>query len=409
MTSLRAISTLQRKTKVIVLLLLIPFLSFPLMADSYRIAVCSANVSYEELFSSVLSSFSVVESRECLDARERRREREAEKEEAERITGLSREGKWEEPEKKEEERPDELEIEKVSVDLSPYFSFLSAGDEDALSYILNREKLDAVFCIDSVSDGEIDRINLLYNGKSIHTAWYSSAMLSAEEEILHHLLASIFLDDDYCLYRLVLSPENASVSLDGKLYDRKSDYIVLENGEHVFSLASYGYRKAEMKLTLDGTEEEIELSLEPDETFDLFISTLPYDAEIYLNGKRTEERLVRDVFSPYTVALSSPRFDGFSFQERQRNNVIKLEMEPLWRGQGDILEEKKGAFYSSLFYLLISFGGWSASSSVSVFVSPSLGEFSKVVFTGASIVSLVNLVRTAVDYYNTASSGRQGR
>lgn len=69
------------------------------------------------------------------------------------------------------------------------------------------------------------------------------------------------------------------------------------------------------------------------------------------------------------------------------------------------MKEKKSSFYASLFYTLLSFGGYAASESITNYYSAAVGNAGRVVFTGAVIVSLVNLIQNAVDYYNTAGTG----
>ena len=100
--------------------------------------------------------------------------------------------------------------------------------------------------------------------------------------------------------------------------------------------------------------------------------------------------------------------DGFlslSYQEKEKKDHITLTLPPLWTDSVNLMEEKKGDFYKNLFYLLLSFGGYTASSSISNLYSPTIGKVTQVVFTGLSFVSLINLIQSAYDYYNSSRIG----
>ena len=158
-------------------------------------------------------------------------------------------------------------------------------------------------------------------------------------------------------------------------------------------------------LVLDGSYDEIKLSLEESEPFVLSFSTYPFDADIYFNGIKVEKGIMDSARVPYIITLSSDRFSQYSYQERRELNHITLSMAPLWTESVDLLGQKKGEFYSSLFYVLLSFGGYTASNAITNYYSSTLGSFSKVVFTGCTVVSLVSLVQSAIDYYNAAQTG----
>ena len=67
--------------------------------------------------------------------------------------------------------------------------------------------------------------------------------------------------------------------------------------------------------------------------------------------------------------------------------------------------EKKNSFYRSILTSLLSFGGYTAVNAVENINGTSGPNALKVVFGGISIVSLINLVCTAIDYYESAGQG----
>ena len=406
MTSLKAISTLPRKSKLLLLLFIIILSAAPVSgAESFRVAVTGETDDYVSLLETVLSSIDIAGSDEVLTLRAERREIERERSLYARMTEESRSETWSETKETETEAPSSLPVEIVSADLSQYSEFLRKGDEYAYLYLRLLDSLDAIFYVKSESDGDSERIDILFNGRTIHSGWYNSALYSTEEDVLFSLLSSLLLPQGYSLYRITLTPENAALLVDGSVIENEGGYVILENGTHTFSLSSYGYRDAIYSVTLDGSVKDITLSLEKDESMELSLSTYPFDADIYLNGIRQSSRLMEGVYTPYVIALESEGFSQYTYQERRKDGRITLYMEPEWTEGNDLVTEKKGAFYASLFYTLLSFGGYTASSAVSTYYSAEYGSAMEVVFTGAMIVSLVNLLSTAVDYYNTARMG----
>ncbi len=406
MTSLKAISTLPRKSKLLLFLFIIILSAAPVSgAESFRVAVTGESDDYVSLLETVLSSIGIAGSDEALTLREERREIEKERTLYARMTEESRSETWSETKETETEAPSSLPVEIVSADLSQYSEFLRKGDGDAYLYLRTLDSLDAIFYVRSESDGDSERIDVLFNGRTIHSGWYNSALYESEEDVLFSLLSSLLLPSGYSLYRITLTPENAALLVDGSVIGNEGGYVILENGTHTFSLSSYGYRDAIYSVTLDGSVKDITLSLEKDESMVLSVSTYPFDADIYLNGIRQSSRLIEGVYTPYVITLEREGFSEYTYQERKKDGRITLYMEPEWTEGNDLVTEKKGAFYSSLFYTLLSFGGYTASSAVSTYYSSVYGSAMEVVFTGGMIVSLVNLLSTAVDYYNTARMG----
>lgn len=405
MTSLKAISTLQKKSKGILLLFLITLLSLPaLSAESLRVTVSGENEGYVTLLEDVLSSFTSVGSERVLSLYEERRVRSEKKAEMKRLTEESRNEKWTESVEKERKEYTLLDLEIVRPDLSKYSSFLSSSDSDAYTYVRAFYDIDAVFYVKAVPDGDIDYISLLFNGEEIHSAWYNTMTAADEEGILYSLLSSLLLSGSWHLYRLELNPVNAALLIDGKPLEDSSGYIILPDGEHTFHISLYGYREKEETLVLTG-EETLFFTLEEEEKRTLLVTTYPYSAELYYNGRKSGTKYLEGVVTPYIITLESPLFDDYSYQERRSYDHITLYQAPLWTESEDFMKEKKSAFYSSLFYTLLSFGGYAASESITNYYSAAAGNAGRVVFTGAVIVSLLNLIQNAVDYYNTAGTG----
>ncbi len=405
MTSLKAISTLSRKTKVLLVLLLFLISASTLHAETFRVMVCGDNDEYITLFNTVLSSFKSVGSSEIISLREERRERENRIEKYKTLTSESQSEKFSTAKEDETPSPFELlDIETVTLDFSSYESFLSSGDTDAYDYVRTKNSIDGIFYISSMPYDDMAFVELFFNGKVIHSAWFNTVTSSSEENVLYTLLSSLLLGDEWHLYTLDLNPVDSTILVDGTEY-AGDGYLILEDGTHTFTLSSYGYRDSVITLVLDGSYSEIKLSLEESEPFVLSLTTYPFDADIYFNGIKMEKGLIDLARVPYIITLSSGRFSQYSYQERRELNHITLTMAPLWTESADLLTEKKGKFYSSLFYVLLSFGGYSASNAITNFYSSQLGSFSKVVFTGCTVVSLVNLVQCAIDYYNAAQTG----
>ena len=79
---------------------------------------------------------------------------------------------------------------------------------------------------------------------------------------------------------------------------------------------------------------------------------------------------------------------------------MRISLKPEWTSDSSILEKKKNSFYSSIFTTLLSFGGMVASEAVDKINGGTTAALSRVVLKGVSIVSLINMFRTAVDYYS---------
>lgn len=405
MTSLRAISTLLKKTKVFLLLLFI--LSSSLWADSFFYALDGESEKYCSLLSSVLSSFTVTDSSWAIEMRDKRREREENIEEKKRITLLSQKEEVVTLKEKSDGEDDIslLNFEKVSLDLKPFSSFLSNGDKEAYDYLLAKNNLDAIIYVKSTIEDSIEKIDLIINSEVVYSTWFNDYLVESERKNLYQKFSSLLLGDSYNLYKINLTPSDMTLFIDGKSLANDRSYIVLKNGEHNFSLSSYGYKPYSFSRNFDGEESEINLSLEKSEPISVYVSTLPYDAKMTINGEEIKSKRVDGIYTPFTITLERDGFLPYSYQTNEIKQTISLSMEPQWSENAGLLESNKGEFYRCLFYLLLSFGGYTATNSIENFISPSISRVSKVVFTGCSFVSLIRLIQSAYDYYNSSRMG----
>ncbi|MGN1190435.1 MAG: hypothetical protein ACI4SL_08600, partial [Candidatus Ornithospirochaeta sp.] len=168
------------------------------------------------------------------------------------------------------------------------------------------------------------------------------------------------------------------------------------------SASGYEDKKETMEI---GEERDINLTLSPVASHSLYISTIPWNVDMRVNGEKTEGKYISSIHSPYTLSISSPSFSHLSFQSNSMEKSVEIEMNPQWTGDKDIITEKKNSFYRSIFTSLLSFGGYTALGAVERINGNSGPNTLKVVFGGISIVSLINLVSTAIDYYSSAGQG----
>lgn len=405
----KAISITPRKTifNLRLLILLVFLLTLcPLGAESWRYSVIGENQEYVSLVESTLSLIPYADGEEAISKVVERVER------SKRIEEDKKKAKYYDDENYNalssfsySSLPpvDVVQLEKVSLSLSQYDSLLSDGDKDTYEYLMIQNNLDALFYVRSKGEGTIKEIELLYNGDVIRKAYYTTSLYSFEEEALLDYFTSL-LSPHLSYYVLNVDVPSYSLVLDGEVNTDPSDFLVLEKGIHTFTLSSPGYVEKTEVLEI-GEEREINLSLEPLSSHSLYISVHPWDAGILLNGGKVEGKYIPSLHSPYTLSLSSPDFSHFTFQSKSNEERVEIEMNPLWTEDKDIVMEKKNSFYRSILTSLLSFGGYTAVNAVENINGTSGPNALKVVFGGISIVSLINLVYTALDYYGSASQG----
>lgn len=301
-------------------------------------------------------------------------------------------------------RPEKLDIERVNLSFTEYESLLRQGDEDTYEYLMLTNNLDALIYIKSEGEGTIKEIELLFNGESVRKAYYTTSLYSYEEEALTDYFTSLLLSPSHNWHRINVDVSSASISIDGSVKTDSSPLVVLENGTHTFSLSAPGYEDKKETMEI-GEERDINLTLSPVASHSLYISTIPWNVDMRVNGEKTEGKYISSIHSPYTLSISSPSFSHLSFQSNSMEKSVEIEMNPQWTGDKDIITEKKNSFYRSIFTSLISFGGYTALGAVERINGNSGPNTLKVVFGGISIVSLINLVSTAIDYYSSAGQG----
>ena len=300
--------------------------------------------------------------------------------------------------------PEKLEIERVHLSFPQYESLLRQGDRDTYEYLMFQNNLDALIYVKSEGEGTIKEIELLYNGTVVRKAFYTTSLYSYEEEALTDYFTSLLLSPSHNWHRLYVDVSSASIVIDGVLKTDSSPLLVLKDGIHSISLSASGYEDKTENIEV-GEERDINLSLSPVPSHSLYISTLPWNVELKVNGEKVEGKYISSIHSPYTISLSSPSFSHLTFQSNRDSEKVEIEMNPLWSEDKNIISEKKNDFYRSLFTSLLSFGGYTALRAVENINGGSSPSTLKVVFGGISIVSLINLVCTAIDYYSSAGQG----
>lgn len=405
MISLKIISTLLKKFKTKLFISFIFLLLSPsfLGAESFRLCISGSSSQYGLLVEDVLSSFSSFSSTSALETRKEREEREIEIEYLKELTENSQKERNLEIEKRESISYTSLSLELVDLDLSRYSEFLATLDKDAFSYLRAKNNLDGILYINALSEGEVEKVEIIYNAELIHSLYYNSLLKESEEEALYSLFSSLFLSDSFDYYHLDIYPDNTTVTIDGNICN--SSFVILEKGEHNITLDSLGYIGQSFSFNTEEGAKTIEYRLEEKEPFSLYVSTLPYSSTFLLNGIKSEEKLISEVTEPFSLSFSSNGFRDYSFQSKEKESIINVSLEPAWIDNETLLRDKKNDFYSSLFYLLLSFGGYTASMALENIYSSSIALPLRVVFTGTSLVSLVRMIDCATSYYQASSIG----
>ena len=406
----KAISITPRKTifnrRLLIFLVFILTLC-PLGAESWRYSILGENDGYVALVDSVISLMPYVDNVDMTKSVRERAERN------ERIKTEKKKAEYYEKENytslsslsfSQVTIPERLEIEKVDTSFSDYSSLLRTGDTDTYEYLLSQNNLDALIYVKSEGEGTIRDIEVIYNGKIIRKAFYTTSLFNYEEEALTDYFTSLLLSTDHNWHRINVDVPSVSIVIDGNVKTNSSDLIVLENGPHTFTLSASGYLDKTETIEV-GEDRDIKLSLSPLDSHSLYISTLPWSVDMRVNGEVSDGKFIQSIHSPYTISLSSPNFSHLTFQSNRMDEIIDVELNPLWTEADEIIIEKKNDFYRSIFTSLLSFGGYTALRAVENINGTTGPNTLKVVFGGISIVSLINLVCTAIDYYESAGQG----
>ena len=406
----KAISITPRKTifnrRLLIFLVFILTLC-PLGAESWRYSILGENDGYVALVDSVISLMPYVDNVDMTKSVRERAERN------ERIKTEKKKAEYYENENytslstlslSQVTIPERLEIEKVDTSFSDYSSLLRTGDTDTYEYLLSQNNLDALIYVKSEGEGTIREIEVIYNGGIIRKAFYTTSLFNYEEEALTDYFTSLLLSTDHNWHRINVDVPSVSIVIDGNVKTNSSDLIVLENGPHTFTLSASGYLDKTETIEV-GEDRDINLTLSPLDSHSLYISTLPWSVDMRVNGEVSDGKFIQSIHSPYTISLSSPNFSHLTFQSNRMDESIDVELNPLWTEADEIIIEKKNDFYRSIFTSLLSFGGYTALRAVENINGTTGPNALKVVFGGISIVSLINLVCTAIDYYESAGQG----
>ncbi len=378
-----------------------------LAASPFRTAVVCSDGTYSALISDVLSVLSgPVTSESALSSYSEKLLRE---EKREKDVALSELRQSESEETASEEEDEEawdgsLEMEIVEVSFSDTeLDFLHRGDADAFSYLMLRENLDLLIVAAVSEDGLMTESEVYVNGEAVHHSLFISSDDSAEfDSLLHALLPFIKSSDTVVLHIDV--PSVVSVSVDGNAVSLIRSVMVTERGEHTMRFTSPLYETVEM--TVDAEDNLVvspDLSLIPPSL--LFAASVPYDADIYFQGLRTDTHLIQNADLPFQITAMHPGFSPYLVQSRIAMDRIELELRPAWMEENNIVEKAKDRFYTNLLSTLISFGCYVASDSLSG-IYPD-GEWGPAVtlFAGVGFVQLVELLDSMFDYYQTARLG----
>ena len=379
----------------------------PLGAESWRYSILGENDEYVALIDSVISLMPYVDNVDTVESVSQRIER------SERIKTEKKKAEYYEKENytslstlslSQVTIPERLEIEKVDTSFSDYSSLLRTGDTDTYEYLLSQNNLDALIYVKSEGEGTIREIEVIYNGGIIRKAFYTTSLFNYEEEALTDYFTSLLLSTDHNWRRINVDVPSVSIVIDGNVKTNSSDLIVLENGPHTFTLSASGYLDKTETIEV-GEDRDINLTLSPLDSHSLYISTLPWCVDMRVNGEVSDGKFIQSIHSPYTISLSSPNFSHLTFQSNRMDESIDVELNPLWTEADEIIIEKKNDFYRSIFTSLLSFGCYTALRAVENINGTTGPNALKVVFGGISIVSLINLVCTAIDYYESAGQG----
>ena len=398
----KAISITPRKTifnrRLLIFLVFILTLC-PLGAESWRYSILGENDGYVALVDSVISLMPYVDNVDMTKSVRERAERN------ERIKTEKKKAEYYEKENytslsslslSQVTIPERLEIEKVDTSFSDYSSLLRTGDTDTYEYLLSQNNLDALIYVKSEGEGTIREIEVIYNGGIIRKAFYTTSLFNYEEEALTDYFTSLLLSTDHNWHRINVDVPSVSIVIDGNVKTNSSDLIVLENGPHTFTLSASGYLDKTETIEV-GEDRDINLTLSPLDSHSLYISTLPWSVDMRVNGEVSDGKFIQ--------SIHSPNFSHLTFQSNRMDESIDVELNPLWTEADEIIIEKKNDFYRSIFTSLLSFGGYTALRAVENINGTTGPNALKVVFGGISIVSLINLVCTAIDYYESAGQG----
>ncbi len=406
MTSLKAICTGLRKLDLFFLFFVV--LATSLYSADFRIAICSDVQEYSSLVEDVLDTLKTTSSDQALAKLNERLQYEREKqyyisydkylrdEDFSSLGSLSLD-------KAKEEHYANIEV------VSPEFSevekeYLLSGDEEAFDYIKLRDGYDMIISIALVSDDVLPEIALYVDSRLEHQALYAEALRKNEEDFLFSFFGSLLLGPDFTVVDVDM-PSNGTLYVDDEQISTYTSCIVLSEGLHSISYIIPGYKTKAFDVIVDSSTEKIDLLLDKIEQNDLTISTVPFDSTLFYNGSQLDGKMIEKVVYPFTISATHDGFSLYSMQSMTAVDSLKISLKPLWMDSEDMISEAKGNFYMNLFATLMCFGGYIATQSVDNMVDEYDIKPVSVVLCGISLVSLVNMIDSMFEYFDSARMG----
>ena len=390
MTSSKAIFISRRKISLVLFLFI---LLLPLKAGEFRVAIVGNNDAYNAIAEDVLELLSgQVDSQEgkalylervstsALDSYFDSVKKYLDAENYEKLESL----------KVPEVAEEKLELKIVSPKFSALeLEYLLSGDSEATRYLKEREKIDLLLVFSEISDDPVANIVTYINGNKARQALFAESLKSVELEAMIDLLFPLIKDESTRLLSIAL-PNKSTLYIDGK---------------HTLSYIASGYLPKTIEIVVEDGFTAIDLALEEVIPLPIYYSTVPYGAALSYNGENITSGYIQNGVYPFTVTASTDGFDVYSFQSNKRVENLRIEMKPEWISSSDILSEAKNDFYKSLFYTLVAFGTQIGAEALSGFYPSYNLKPVSVVLGGVSLVSLINMLDSAFDYYQAAMLG----
>lgn len=406
MTSLKAICTGLRKLDLFFLFFVV--LATSLYSADFRIAICSDVQEYSSLVEDVLDTLKTTSSDQALAKLNERLQYEREKQYYISYDKYLRDEDFSSLESLSLDKAKEEHYANIEV-VSPEFSevekeYLLSGDEEAFDYIKLRDGYDMIISIALVSDDVLPEIALYVDSRLEHQALYAEALRKNEEDFLFSFFGSLLLGPDFTVVDVDM-PSNGTLYVDDEQISTYTSCIVLSEGLHSISYIIPGYKTKAFDVIVDSSTEKIDLLLDKIEQNDLTISTVPFDSTLFYNGLQLDGKMIEKVVYPFTISATHDGFSLYSMQSMTAVDSLKISLKPLWMDSEDMISEAKGNFYMNLFATLMCFGGYIATQSVDNMVDEYDIKPVSVVLCGISLVSLVNMIDSMFEYFDSARMG----
>lgn len=405
MTSLKAICTSLRKSSLFILFVFA--LLSPLSGANFRIAIISEDEAYQTLLEDVILSFDSISTDFAYQRASERIELENtieyEKQldkylQAENFDAI---GKL----KKKDFSREPLDLELIFPELDESEKkFVLSADEDALFYIKLRDGYDMILTVSKSKEDSISELRISQDGTLIRECLFSSSLAEVEEEFLFDHFSSMFLSGDEKLLALNF-PSNGTLYIDGESVNTHTSKLVLKKGEHDIYYIVPGYVSKKFETLVTDDSKSLNLNLELIDPTSLYISSIPYDADIFYNGLRLDDKYIDRLEYPFTISATADGYSLFSMQSLKPVDTLSITLKPKWMQDENLLQESKDEFYMNLFSTLICFGGYIAAGTVDNLMPNYDISPVTVVLGGISLVSLINMVDSMFEYFDSANYG----